>query len=187
MFVCFYATENGFAGWSADRVDCTFIPVFFRILAQSTNPGRWDSSILRNPCAHFWLCCEILLRTSHCADSCEDSVFIKNSSYLFKHIFWRIFCWLTLVLMQVVSALVFIAGSGHRAFCLVLHGHFRMSHFQGRIAVIGMQLNSTWIQLELTKKWSDNLWSVLVETFFDIAHLVLLYLNSYAILLLCVK
>jgi hypothetical protein len=58
---------------------------FFHVLAQSTNPGRWDSSILRDPCAHFWLWnqavnCEILLRISHCADFCEDYVFIKNSS-----------------------------------------------------------------------------------------------------------
>jgi hypothetical protein len=72
-----------------------------------------------------------------------------------------------------------------RAFCVVLHGHFRMSHFQGRIVVIGMQLNSSWNQLELTKKWSDNLWSVLVETF--LWHCTSGIVVSCAILLWCVN
>jgi len=124
---------------------------FLRTLAQSTNPGRWDSSILRGPCAHFWLWnqavnCEILLRTSHCADFCEDYVFIKNSSYVFKHIFWRICCWLTFVLMQVVSALVFIAGSGHKE----LSVWSCMGIFACRIFKDGLSsLECSWIQVEI--------------------------------------
>ena len=45
------------------------------------------------------------------------------------------------------------------------HLAWAFSHiaFQGRIVVIGMQLNLTWIQIELTKKWSDYLWAILLE------------------------
>jgi len=62
-----------------------------------------------------------------------------------------------------------------------------LSHiaFQGRIVAIGMQLNSIWIQIELTKKWSDNLWAILLEEVVLTMHSGIAV--SYAILFLVCK
>ena len=70
-----------------------------------------------------------------------------------KHWFWRMLCRHQCSLVEAATQ-TFLYGLA-----------WTLSHvaFQRRIAVIGMQLNSTWIQIELTKKWSDYLWEILLE------------------------
>jgi len=60
--------------------------------------------------------------------------------------------------MHSLSAAVFIGWSGHtKSFLYGLAWALSHVAFQGRIVLIGMQLNSTLIQFELMKKWSVRL------------------------------
>merc|ERR1719313_2948873 len=97
-------------------------------LARAFSSGLISNNQLWHYCAHF------------CKDAVFIDVFINNSSYLFKHFcyffdkhwFWRMLCRHQCSLVEAATQ-TFLYGLA-----------WTLSHvaFQGRIAVIGMQLNS---------------------------------------------
>ena len=64
-------------------------------------------------CAFLQLCCEILLRTSHCAHFRKDVVFIKNSSYIFLNLYSMSFCSCIFLLINTGPDAFFIGSSVH--------------------------------------------------------------------------
>jgi hypothetical protein len=99
-------------------------------LTRAFSSGLISNNQLWHYCAHF------------CKDVVIIEVFIKNSSnvlnmfviFFDKHSFWRI-C---------VGTSVHWWMRPHLSFCVVLRGHFRMSHFKGGL----LSLECSWIQHE---------------------------------------